>query len=110
MSGTLPTVDFATGANNSGSTSGIRRATKKARTKPKCEIQLMDLENDFYLVRFQDESDYNKVLVGGPWTVGPVVKLDVQTDCTHNGRFVRLAVCVDLRKPLVSKVRINGRL
>lgn len=29
-------------------------------------IQLMDLENDFYLVRFQDEDDYNRVVMGGP--------------------------------------------
>ncbi|MBA0776808.1 hypothetical protein Gotri_011754 [Gossypium trilobum] len=28
-------------------------------------IQLMDLENGYYLVRFQDERDFNKVLVGG---------------------------------------------
>ncbi|KAH1063437.1 hypothetical protein J1N35_028424 [Gossypium stocksii] len=28
----------------------------------------------------------------------------------RRGKFARLAVCVDLRKPLVSKVRINGRL
>ncbi|KAH1072982.1 hypothetical protein J1N35_025310 [Gossypium stocksii] len=30
---------------------------------------LMDLENDFYLVRFNNEEDYNRVLVGGPWVV-----------------------------------------
>ncbi|MBA0730448.1 hypothetical protein Golax_004623, partial [Gossypium laxum] len=40
-------------------------------------------------------------------TVGPVVKLDVQTDCASRGRFVRLVICVDLRMPLVSKVQIN---
>ncbi|MBA0558468.1 hypothetical protein Golob_015484, partial [Gossypium lobatum] len=34
---------------------------------PKCPIQLMDLENDFFLVRFQDENDYNKALIGGLW-------------------------------------------
>ncbi|PPE02124.1 hypothetical protein GOBAR_DD00854 [Gossypium barbadense] len=113
MNRTLLTVDFAMRANNSDSTSGIERATKEVRTRP------------------EDESDYNKVLVGGSWvifgryltvrlwspefstsqsgiesqvvwirlhglpegyyldcllrvigqTVGPVVKLDVQTDC-----------------------------
>ncbi|MBA0692919.1 hypothetical protein Goari_010440 [Gossypium aridum] len=39
-----------------------------------------------------------------------MVKLDVHTDCARRGRFALLAICVDLRKPLVSKVRINGRL
>ncbi|MBA0571100.1 hypothetical protein Golob_004692, partial [Gossypium lobatum] len=27
-------------------------------------IQLMDLENNLFLIRFQDENDYNKALVG----------------------------------------------
>ncbi|MFQ6666640.1 hypothetical protein Gotur_032922 [Gossypium turneri] len=92
-----------------------------------CRIQLIDLENDFYLVHFQDESNYNKVvwirlpglsegyysdclLRGIGQTVGPVAKLDVHTDCACRGRFARLAVYVDLRKSLVSKVQINGRL
>ncbi|MBA0866591.1 hypothetical protein Goshw_022660 [Gossypium schwendimanii] len=39
-----------------------------------------------------------------------MVKLDVHMDCARRGRFALLAICVDLRKPLVSKVRINGRL
>lgn len=30
----------------------------------------MDLRNDFYLVRFQIEQNYNKVLHGGPWFIG----------------------------------------
>ncbi|KAH1097120.1 hypothetical protein J1N35_014041 [Gossypium stocksii] len=42
--------------------------------------------------------------------VGPVVILDVYMDCARRGRFVRLAVYVDLRKPLVSKVQINAHL
>ncbi|KAH1121999.1 hypothetical protein J1N35_005159 [Gossypium stocksii] len=32
-------------------------------------LQLMDLENDYYLVRFHDEVDYNKVLMGDPWVI-----------------------------------------
>ncbi|MBA0704268.1 hypothetical protein Golax_016538, partial [Gossypium laxum] len=43
-------------------------------------------------------------------TIGPVVKLDVHTVSARRGRFVWLAVCVDFRKPLVSKVKINGRM
>lgn len=120
----------------------------------------MDLENDFYLVRFQDEDDYSRVLLGGTWvvfgryltvrrwspnfstsqsdidsqvvwiripgllegffsdcllraigqTIGSVVKLDIHTDCARRGKLARSAVCVDLTKPLVSKLRINGRL
>ncbi|KAK5837607.1 hypothetical protein PVK06_006334 [Gossypium arboreum] len=32
-------------------------------------LQLKDLENDYYLVWFQDEGDFNNVLVGGPWLI-----------------------------------------
>ncbi|PPR99269.1 hypothetical protein GOBAR_AA21382 [Gossypium barbadense] len=84
----------------------------------------MDLENYFYLVHLQDESDYNKAvwikLPGLPegyysdflirvigQTVGPVVKLDVHTDYARRGRFAWLAVCVDLRKLLVSKMVVE---
>ncbi|KAK5771206.1 hypothetical protein PVK06_047391 [Gossypium arboreum] len=67
----------------------------------KSPIQLMDLENDFFLVRFYDEDDYNKVLVGGKWVIFGYAR---------RGRFARLMICVNLRKPLVSKVRINEQL
>ncbi|MBA0581365.1 hypothetical protein Gorai_023546 [Gossypium raimondii] len=30
-------------------------------------FQLMDLENDYYLARFNDEEDHNNVLTNGPW-------------------------------------------
>ncbi|MBA0880090.1 hypothetical protein Goshw_005331 [Gossypium schwendimanii] len=39
-----------------------------------------------------------------------MVKLDVHTNCDRKERFEQLAVCVDLRKPLVAIIRINGRL
>ncbi|MFQ6622452.1 hypothetical protein Gotur_001564 [Gossypium turneri] len=42
--------------------------------------------------------------------IGTMIKLDVHTISAHQGRFVRLAVSVYLRKPLVSKLQINGRL
>ncbi|MFQ6647722.1 hypothetical protein Gotur_021454 [Gossypium turneri] len=32
-------------------------------------FQLMDLENDYYLVHFNDEEDYNNVLISGPWVI-----------------------------------------
>ncbi|MBA0756199.1 hypothetical protein Gogos_021867 [Gossypium gossypioides] len=127
MSETLPTVKFMVGANFLGSNSGVSRAIKKVRTRPTLSpeskdltvdgngqkiqrselpnasyksmligassdpahimslIQLMDLENDFFFVRFHNKDDYNKT-------------------------SAQLAVYVDLRKPLVSNVRINRRL
>ncbi|MBA0701489.1 hypothetical protein Goari_027295, partial [Gossypium aridum] len=32
-------------------------------------FQLIDLENDFYLVRFQDKDDFDKVLMSGLWVI-----------------------------------------
>lgn len=40
--------------------------------------------------------------------IGTVVKIDDHTSSGRRGRFARLAVCVDLRKPLVSKLKISG--
>ncbi|MBA0608739.1 hypothetical protein Godav_020926 [Gossypium davidsonii] len=36
---------------------------------PRSPIQLLDLENDYYLIRFNSEDDYNKVVFGGPWVI-----------------------------------------
>lgn len=40
--------------------------------------------------------------------VGRVIKLDDNTGSELRGRFVRLAVMVDLYKPLVSKIKVDG--
>ncbi|PPD74788.1 hypothetical protein GOBAR_DD28280 [Gossypium barbadense] len=79
-----------------------------------------------------DEEDANKVLTSGPWVIlgqylivrpclpegyyskfllnaigqiiGPVLKIDENTDNAKRGRFARLTICLDLRKPLISKI------
>ncbi|KAL4378610.1 hypothetical protein GQ457_02G021550 [Hibiscus cannabinus] len=40
---------------------------------------------------------------------GSVVKIDYQTDNGRRGRFARMAVKINLRQPLVSKIIVNGR-
>ncbi|MBA0710958.1 hypothetical protein Golax_010199 [Gossypium laxum] len=42
--------------------------------------------------------------------IGQVVKIGYNTDSGSRGRFASLAVSVDVLKPLVSKVLINGKL
>ncbi|PPS06513.1 hypothetical protein GOBAR_AA14134 [Gossypium barbadense] len=42
--------------------------------------------------------------------VGEVVKLDIKTDNQERGQFTRMAIFVDLEKPLTSQVLVNGRL
>ncbi|KAK5770770.1 hypothetical protein PVK06_046923 [Gossypium arboreum] len=41
--------------------------------------------------------------------VGKVVKLNMNTDSRERGRFARMAVYVNLEKPLVSQILINGQ-
>ncbi|KAH1114111.1 hypothetical protein J1N35_007489 [Gossypium stocksii] len=126
--------------------------------KPVNSIRLMDIANDYFLVKFQDPKDYNKALSQGPWTVygqyltvqhwskhfnplqpypsvvltwiqlpnlpghlykqkiieaiggliGKVVKLDFQIDNQTKGRFARLAVYINLDRPLISQVYVDG--
>ncbi|KAL4320218.1 hypothetical protein GQ457_18G015180 [Hibiscus cannabinus] len=127
--------------------------------RPNGEINLIDLDNGYYLVRFAVEDDFHKVFAGGPWviygsyltvqpwnrffntdevhpshimvwvrlpklpyryytkslfkyiaaTIGKVVRVDCNTSEGKRGRFARLAIIVDLSKPLVSGIMIDGR-
>ncbi|KAL4284955.1 hypothetical protein GQ457_16G014950 [Hibiscus cannabinus] len=126
--------------------------------KPKGEIQLIDLENNYFLVRLEDMRDYEVVLTEGPWTifgnyltvqprsrsfstdekhpsqvivwvrllglpyryyckalfrriaqvVGKVVKVDYNTQVGERGKFARLAIMVDLNKPLTPCIGIDN--
>ncbi|KAH1123135.1 hypothetical protein J1N35_006295 [Gossypium stocksii] len=95
MSEMLHVMNFVIGVNLVGSNAGIGYATKKkvedfelqegdVTTEMKIAFntllnkvtmlwnskhpfQLMDLENDYYLVHFNDEEDHNNVLTNGPW-------------------------------------------
>ncbi|PPD69845.1 hypothetical protein GOBAR_DD33275 [Gossypium barbadense] len=43
-------------------------------------------------------------------TIGHVIEIDENTDNGAPGRFARMTVNVDLRQPLVSKIRIEGKV
>ncbi|KAL4279770.1 hypothetical protein GQ457_03G020260 [Hibiscus cannabinus] len=125
---------------------------------PSGEIALIDLENGYYLVRFANEDDVSKVLMGGPWliygnyltvqpwsrkfsttqdhpdeivlwvrlpglsyryytksmfryiagAVGKIIRIDYNNEEGKRGRFARLAVIVNLNKPLVPSMIIDG--
>ncbi|KAK8979854.1 hypothetical protein V6N11_066056 [Hibiscus sabdariffa] len=42
--------------------------------------------------------------------IGKVVKIDYQIDYGHRGRFARMAVKINLKQPIVSKIVINGHV
>ncbi|XP_045798137.1 uncharacterized protein LOC123892394 [Trifolium pratense] len=121
-------------------------------------IELMDIGNAFYMVKFDGEDDKNKVINGGPWMiydhylavsqwsptfnaatatidktmvwirvpslnlvyydesllwalasmVGNPVKVDLHTLRVERGRFARMCVEIDLTKPVVGRVGVNG--
>ncbi|XP_052877335.1 uncharacterized protein LOC108472367 [Gossypium arboreum] len=120
----------------------------------------MDIENGYFLAKFQSFDDYTKVLAQGPWmvysqyltvqpwtkefcpsqpypslvlawirlpglpsylykkkiievignTIGKVIRLDFNTDSRTRGRFARLAAYINLDKPLVAQILVNGRI
>ncbi|KAK9042088.1 hypothetical protein V6N11_017167 [Hibiscus sabdariffa] len=99
------------------------------------QIKIIDIENDYFLMKFSSRSNYIHVLTDGPWTIfghhitvepwsadfDPqqdhpsrilpwVVKIDYQTDYGRRGRFARMAVKINLKQPLVSKNAINGQI
>ena len=55
-----------------GKTVGYRYLTFKIYTlwKLVAKMDCVDLGKDFFLIKFSEDSDYDKVLRGGPWFVG----------------------------------------
>ncbi|KAK5841955.1 hypothetical protein PVK06_004281 [Gossypium arboreum] len=125
---------------------------------PSMPFHLMDIENGYFLAKFQSPDDYAKVLSQGPWMIygqyltvqpgtkdftlsqaypsmvlawirlpglpgflykrrileeiggmiGKVVRLDFNTDSRTRGRFARMAVYINLDRPLTTQVLVNG--
>ncbi|KAJ4838324.1 hypothetical protein Tsubulata_043031 [Turnera subulata] len=121
-------------------------------------FRLIDMENDFYVVRFRSNADYIHALTEGPWTIfghalcvqpwspgfrettgkveqdvvwvrfpdlslnryhsrilkvmgnliGKAVKVDYHTEKTQRGKFAKMAVVVDLTKPLKGTLNLEG--
>ncbi|CAI0436048.1 unnamed protein product [Linum tenue] len=118
----------------------------------------MDLNNETFLVTFNNDQDYLNALTGGPWVIldhylivhqwspsfrtsdkphrsvvawiqlpelpvhfyhrevlfalgnliGRTVKLDYHTEHLERGKFARLAVELDMSKPLATRIRLDG--
>ncbi|CAN1188307.1 hypothetical protein LINPERHAP2_LOCUS39246 [Linum perenne] len=87
-----------------------------ARSGP---IQVSNLDNRLFLVRFAQEKDYRVAAFGGPWKVtverignyiGKTVRLDLATTEGARGRYARVCVEVDISKPLLGKYMIGDRV
>ncbi|CAI0414109.1 unnamed protein product [Linum tenue] len=126
--------------------------------RPTGSIDIMDLNNETFLVTFSNDQDYLKALTGGPWEIldhylvvhpwspkfrtsdkihksvtawvqlpelpvhfyhrevlfalgnliGRTVKLDYHTEMLERGKFARIAVELDMSKPLPTRIRLDG--
>ncbi|KAI9079947.1 hypothetical protein K1719_038193 [Acacia pycnantha] len=92
----------------------------RRRSVRKGLYQLVDMEKNFYLATFDLEEDYNRVLTGGPWmifgaylTVQPwSLDFDCNTPTISKGRgkYARIAVLIDLERPLTLWIKVDGRI
>ncbi|KDO44000.1 hypothetical protein CISIN_1g046515mg, partial [Citrus sinensis] len=123
-------------------------------------FEIIDLGNDYFLIRFNNKKDVEYALTEGPWTlmghylsvqkwspdfdvvnnkidrivawirlsemniqfyhksiirrlghiISPVIKIHYNTIMAQRGKFARLAVELDLPKPLVSQFNLEGRI
>ncbi|MBA0746837.1 hypothetical protein Gogos_009320, partial [Gossypium gossypioides] len=98
--------------------------------KTKHPLQILDLETDYFSVKFHENEDYLADLSRGLWiifvqylmmysksllkfirnAIRPVTKIDHNTNVKSMGWFARLVIFVDLGKPLISKVKIDERI
>ncbi|MBA0707650.1 hypothetical protein Golax_019679 [Gossypium laxum] len=78
----------------------------QAICKTKQPLQIIDLENDYFSVKFQEDNEYLDALFKGPWTIF-VAKIDRNIDNNVRGKFVWLVVYMDLEKPLCGRFGHN---
>ncbi|MBA0707510.1 hypothetical protein Golax_019550 [Gossypium laxum] len=105
---------FVVDASPTTSNIGIGRATKKylsvrpwspnfSTTQNEIDTQavwvrLLGLPKGYY-------SDFLLKAIGQ--TIGPILKIHENIDSARMGHFARLTICVNLQKPLVSKVKVS---
>ncbi|KAE8713266.1 hypothetical protein F3Y22_tig00110213pilonHSYRG00218 [Hibiscus syriacus] len=79
------------------------------------QYQVIDLENDYFLVivwvilpglpyRYYSKAIFRRIAM----VIGQVVKIDYSTNSGERGRFAHLAVLVNLNKPLIICLKIDG--
>ncbi|CAN1162795.1 hypothetical protein LINPERHAP2_LOCUS24677 [Linum perenne] len=81
-------------------------------------IQVSDIANSFFLVRFEHPDDYQRAAFRGPCQlavtrigncIGKTVRLDLATSEGARAKYARVCVEVDLSKPLLGKYMIDNR-
>ncbi|KAI9120360.1 hypothetical protein K1719_007393 [Acacia pycnantha] len=96
----------------------------------KGNIDIFDLENDFYLINFQHQDDYMEALIGGPWVISDSYLSVARWKPEFNPKRERIESVVawvrfpdlpaplfdkkfllnlDLTKPLVPEFKVDGQ-
>ncbi|CAN1127867.1 hypothetical protein LINPERHAP2_LOCUS4287 [Linum perenne] len=82
-------------------------------------IQVADMANHFFLIRFSEDADYQRALFDGPWKIaverignhiGRTIRLDLSTSGGARARYARVCVEVDLSRPLMGKYMIEDKV
>lgn len=176
MNGDIPTIDFAEHVLETlnrrmgfsvvvkllGWTIGFwpLRSRLQSLWAPSGPFQLIDLDENCFLVKFRLEDDFQRALMNGPWiifghclsvqpwtpsfnprhhfisrivtwirlpylparyyhsdviksignTIGDVVKINYNTASGNRGRFARVTVMLDLTKPLIPRIQVDGEI
>ncbi|MBA0767084.1 hypothetical protein Gotri_016039 [Gossypium trilobum] len=85
--------------------------------RPTKSFHLMDIEIGYFLAKLHIRllgllcfMYKRRILEAVGGLVGKMFKLDLSTDSKTRGYFARMVIFVDLDKPLVSQVMVNGEL
>ncbi|MBA0860532.1 hypothetical protein Goshw_018515 [Gossypium schwendimanii] len=73
-------------------------------------IKLLGHRIDFNALWFSDAMYKKNLLKAKGNIIGQVIKVDDNTENGSRGRFASMAISIDLKQPLVSKIWIEGRL
>ncbi|KAK8990801.1 hypothetical protein V6N11_028761 [Hibiscus sabdariffa] len=74
------------------------------------EIKLMDNENGYFQAIFQTHEYFLTVITDVPWTIFGHYLIVEPWSPIIASRFSRMPIRIDLNKPLISKLLVNGKL
>ncbi|KAA3462487.1 reverse transcriptase [Gossypium australe] len=90
---------------------GIKALSSKVQQLWRLEgnYKIMDLDNDYFLFKFQQKSYYIHLWQFGGlfFCVGRVIRIDWNTEDVQRGGFARVCIDLDLTKPSCSSVRLG---
>ncbi|MBA0694168.1 hypothetical protein Goari_004489 [Gossypium aridum] len=99
--------------------------------QPEGSLQVVDLDNNYYGVKFNCVKDYTKSLSEGSWmiyklqglsyqcytkeliqaiaaVIGMIIRIDYNINIGNRGKFAYVVIVVDRNKPFIPYVRIDG--